>query len=124
MCGGRGLTAEERPHTVDEFRTYTKSLHHSDATPNWIYEMYDILEAHEEECKPWYAVVHPGKLSYIKYHEAEKGALPSNWVAIGDSTIKLNPIYGKLLEFLLAHQPLSQSTVFFVGFCMCRSRMW
>ncbi|KAG9018335.1 hypothetical protein FRB93_000038 [Tulasnella sp. JGI-2019a] len=95
MCGGRGLSAEDRPLTASEFRTYTKSLHHSEVTPGWIYELFDILEAHEAECDAWYAVVHPGKLAYIKYHEAESGALPSNWVAIGDSMVKLNPIYGQ-----------------------------
>ncbi|KAG8984731.1 hypothetical protein FRB93_006353 [Tulasnella sp. JGI-2019a] len=95
MCGGRGLTAEDRPLTASEFRAYTKSLHHSDMTPEWIYKLYDVLEIHEEECNMWYLVIHPGKLSYVKYHEAKRGTLPNNWVAIGDSMVKLNPIYGQ-----------------------------
>ncbi|KAG8883403.1 hypothetical protein FRB97_006685 [Tulasnella sp. 331] len=93
--GGWGVTKEQRPHGIDELREYTKSLHNAEATPQWIFKLYDLLEEHGDECSPWFADYHPGKMSFIKYHEAQKGTLPSNWVAVGDATIKLNPIYGQ-----------------------------
>ncbi|KAJ7104737.1 hypothetical protein C8R44DRAFT_887182 [Mycena epipterygia] len=34
-------------------------------------------------------------LSHVQYHLAPAGALPSNFVAIGDANLKLNPIYGQ-----------------------------
>ncbi|KAG8887483.1 hypothetical protein FRB98_009564 [Tulasnella sp. 332] len=93
--GGWGVTKEQRPHGIDELREYTKSLHNAEATPQWIFKLYDLLEEHGDECSPWFADYHPGKMSFIKYHEAQKGTLPSNWVTVGDATIKLNPIYGQ-----------------------------
>ncbi|KAG8853499.1 hypothetical protein FRB96_008101 [Tulasnella sp. 330] len=93
--GGWGTTAEQRPRGLTELRAYTKSLHNSEHTPQWVYEIFDLLEAHEEECRPWYSDVHTGKMSFVKYHKAEKESLPSNWVAIGDSMLKLNPTYGQ-----------------------------
>ncbi|KAG8875042.1 hypothetical protein FRB97_005463 [Tulasnella sp. 331] len=95
LSGGRGMIEEPIPRTISAFRDYVKSLHHSDATPGWIYQILDLLEAHEDECAPWHADVKPGKMAFVKYHEAQEGTLPSNWVAVGDSVIKLNPIYGQ-----------------------------
>ncbi|KAG9018333.1 hypothetical protein FRB95_005481 [Tulasnella sp. JGI-2019a] len=57
--------------------------------------MFDILEAHEEGCKPWYTDAHPGKMTFVKYHETQEGVLQRNWVAVGDSFMKLNPFYGQ-----------------------------
>jgi hypothetical protein len=89
-----GGISDCRPHTIDEVRSYARSLHNSHMTPDWIYKIFNILEAHHAECAPWYADIHVGRMSYIKYHEAPKGSLPSNWIAIGDSAMTLNPIYG------------------------------
>ncbi|KAG8861409.1 hypothetical protein FRB96_002858 [Tulasnella sp. 330] len=94
MGGGWGSTAEQQPHAVDEFRACTKSLNNSEMTPGYIYEMFDTRQAREEECAPWYANIRPGKMPFIKYQEAAMGALPSNWVAVGDAVMKVNPIYG------------------------------
>ncbi|KAG8887484.1 hypothetical protein FRB98_009565 [Tulasnella sp. 332] len=118
VCGGWGATKEQRPHGIDEIREYTKSLRNAEATPQWIFKLYDLLEQLGEECSPWFADYHPGKMSLIKYHEAPQGTLPSNWVAMGDAIVKLNPIYGQgcgkammdvvTLDSLLRHVPSQQ----------------
>lgn len=92
--GGWGATKEQRPHRLDEIREYTKTLDNAKATPPWIFKLFDLLEEYESECSPWVIDFQPGKMSFIKYHEAQKGTLPSNWVAVGDAAVKLNPIYG------------------------------
>ncbi|KAG8985257.1 hypothetical protein FRB93_005907 [Tulasnella sp. JGI-2019a] len=93
--GGWGVTAEQRPRSLDELRAYLKSLHHSETTPDWMYKLLDVLEAHRGECAPWYIEVPTGRMSFIKYHQAPKGSLPNNWVAVGDAFFKLNPVYGQ-----------------------------
>ncbi|KAG8993375.1 hypothetical protein FRB93_001988 [Tulasnella sp. JGI-2019a] len=93
--GGWDLTADQRPHSIDELRAYLKSIHRSETTPDWVYGLLDILEANEEACAPWWVEVPAGRMSYIKYQEAPKGTLPDNWIAVGDAFLKLNPIYGQ-----------------------------
>ncbi|KAG9029093.1 hypothetical protein FRB95_005742 [Tulasnella sp. JGI-2019a] len=115
MTGGWGVSADHLPRSIDELRIFLKSLHHSETTPDWIYKLLDILEAHKEVCAPWYTEVPAGKMSYIKYHQAPKGTLPDNWVAVGDASLKLNPVYGQgctksmmdaiTLDSLLRHLP-------------------
>ncbi|KAG9009233.1 hypothetical protein FRB93_005729 [Tulasnella sp. JGI-2019a] len=77
------------------FETYLEpAIHQTNPAPQWLYKMFDVLEVHEEECAPWYDDVNNGTFSFVKYHEADKGSIPSNWVSVGDSLMKLNPIYG------------------------------
>ncbi|KAG8993909.1 hypothetical protein FRB95_014179 [Tulasnella sp. JGI-2019a] len=118
VAGGWGVTEEQRPHTADEVRSYAKTLHNAELTPEWIWTLFDFLEDSGEECTPWYADYRPGRMSFIKYQDAENGTLPNNWIAMGDSLIKLNPIYGQgctkammdavTLDSLLRHVPSQQ----------------
>ncbi|KAG8986886.1 hypothetical protein FRB93_005033 [Tulasnella sp. JGI-2019a] len=94
-AGGWGVTANQRPHSIDEIRIYLKSIHQSENTPDWIFQLLDVLAIHEEECAPWYSEIPAGNMSFIKYHQAPKGTLPDNWVAVGDAFFKLNPVYGQ-----------------------------
>ncbi|KAG9029095.1 hypothetical protein FRB95_005744 [Tulasnella sp. JGI-2019a] len=94
-AGGWGVTADQRPHSIDEIRVYLKSIHQSENTPDWIFQLLDVLAVHEEECAPWYSEIPTGNMSFIKYHQAPKGTLPDNWVAVGDAFFKLNPVYGQ-----------------------------
>ncbi|KAG8883401.1 hypothetical protein FRB97_006683 [Tulasnella sp. 331] len=52
MPGGWGVTGEQRPHGIDELRNYAKSLHNAGATPQFVFELFDLLEADEDECCP------------------------------------------------------------------------
>ncbi|KAG9029737.1 hypothetical protein FRB95_004939 [Tulasnella sp. JGI-2019a] len=116
-AAGWGVTAEQLPHSIQEFRAYAQTLHQS-KTPDWINKLFDILETHEEECRPWWVEPPSGRMSFVKYHEAPKGTLPDNWVAVGDAISKLNPVYGQgctkammdaiTLDALLRHVPSNQ----------------
>ncbi|KAJ7797186.1 hypothetical protein B0H14DRAFT_3494049 [Mycena olivaceomarginata] len=58
--------------------------------PCWIFEILDMLEEIEDS-----AVVSVLKLaatSYIRYHKATN--LPSNFIAVGDSIMAVNPTFG------------------------------
>lgn len=93
--GGWGVGPDQRPHSIPELREYTKSLYNSEHIPRWIFRLYDFLEEHEEEFKPWFLDLSTGKMAFVEYHRAQKGGLPDNWVAVGDAMMKLNPVYGE-----------------------------
>lgn len=64
-------------------------------TPPWFYDLFDFLLEHEAECDPFHVDYPTGIMSQIKYSEAKLGALPRNFVAVGDARMKLNPAGGK-----------------------------
>ncbi|KAG8873515.1 hypothetical protein FRB97_006658 [Tulasnella sp. 331] len=83
----------QAPKSLTELRVYIQSMVSAERTAGFVFELLDFLEVHEEEISPWFFDAMIGKMSYIQYHEAK--GLPSNWVAIGDASMKLNPIYGQ-----------------------------
>ncbi|KAG9029738.1 hypothetical protein FRB95_004940 [Tulasnella sp. JGI-2019a] len=83
----------ERPKTIPETRAYIQSMVGSERTPPFVFELLDVLEEHEEEISPWVYDAMIGKMNYIPYHDAKR--LPSNWVAVGDAVMRLNPVYGQ-----------------------------
>lgn len=87
ICGGPGVL--DRPHSIQEIRSYIKDLH---GTPEWLCDMIDLLEMHEEECRPTWADVTTKPANWIQYHKVE--GLPPNFVAVGDAVMNLNPAYG------------------------------
>ncbi|KAG8993378.1 hypothetical protein FRB93_001991 [Tulasnella sp. JGI-2019a] len=95
LSAGWGIPTEGLPHTIQEYRALTMSMHQITPAPNWLYRLYDILEAHEEECSPWYTDYKNATFTFVKYQQAESGSLPNNWIAIGDSLMNLNPVYGQ-----------------------------
>ncbi|KAJ7085315.1 hypothetical protein C8R44DRAFT_752913 [Mycena epipterygia] len=60
--------------------------------PAWVQETISILC---EQGNPQFDNIKIPTLSHVQYHSAPAGALPSNFVAIGDANLKLNPIYGQ-----------------------------
>ncbi|KAG8913742.1 hypothetical protein FRC01_004408, partial [Tulasnella sp. 417] len=88
-----GWNSPKPPHSIAELRTYTKSLYGQENLPDWVWTLFDLLEEHEEECSPFHADANVGPLSWVRWHLAKD--LPPNFVAIGDATMKLNPIYGQ-----------------------------
>ena len=79
-------------HSIEDVRAYTRDLNGSHLIEPWLWDLFDVLESHMEECRPYYADATVGPLSWIKYHEAQ---LPKNFLAVGDSNMKLNPVYGR-----------------------------
>ena len=62
--------------------------------PSWVIEMLNILEdnVHLVNQKHYYRKGQP--LSFIHYHTAKQGSIPSNFVAIGDSVMTINSMFG------------------------------
>ncbi|KAG8896759.1 hypothetical protein FRB99_008675, partial [Tulasnella sp. 403] len=87
-----GWDVRQRPHTVEGLRLYARTLNGSEHIPKWVHDLIDFLEEFEDECQACYSDANVGELSWVQYHKA---TLPDNFVAIGDSYMKLNPIYGQ-----------------------------
>ncbi|KAJ7074105.1 hypothetical protein C8F01DRAFT_1272423 [Mycena amicta] len=91
--------------------------------PNWVIELVEILIEHDPS--PACNVLHLTPLQYLSYHTLPPNALPTNYIALGDATVFLNPIhaqgFGKamlntiVLNSLL-HSVTSLSTVLPSGF--------
>ncbi|KAJ7089573.1 hypothetical protein C8R44DRAFT_648716 [Mycena epipterygia] len=60
--------------------------------PSWVVETVSILC---ERGNPSFNNIKIPTLSHVQYHSLPAGELPSNFVAIGDANLKLNPIYGQ-----------------------------
>lgn len=80
------------PKSLPEVRIFVLSMAGAERIPKFVFKLLDFLEEHEEEISPWFFDAKMGRMSYIHYHEAK--GLPSNWLAVGDAVMKLNPIYG------------------------------
>uniref|UniRef100_D8QGF9 Uncharacterized protein n=1 Tax=Schizophyllum commune (strain H4-8 / FGSC 9210) TaxID=578458 RepID=D8QGF9_SCHCM len=81
----------ELPTTLDEFIAFTKSRWMERPYPAFFLRLLDELRVAEPGmtcCK-----CNTGPRTYTQYHKA--GDLPSNWIAIGDSVMTLNPIFGE-----------------------------
>ncbi|KAI4519851.1 hypothetical protein K525DRAFT_286742 [Schizophyllum commune Loenen D] len=88
----------ELPTTLDEFIAFTKSRWMERPYPAFYLRLLDELRVAETGmtcCK-----CNTGPRSYTQYHKA--GDLPSNWIAIGDSVMTLNPIFGQGLTKVIA----------------------
>ncbi|KAG9024545.1 hypothetical protein FRB95_011362 [Tulasnella sp. JGI-2019a] len=89
---GPGWTA--RPHSASELvatlRDYADFRH--GRIPPWTLDLLLFFEAHEAECEPFYRDLAYPPLSWIRYHNAPPGSLPRNFVAIGDASVRLNPV--------------------------------
>lgn len=87
----------DRPHslpnilsTVCDFADYR----HGKMAP-WLVELLRFLAEHEAECPQYYVDFPHRSFSWVRYHEAPYGSLPSNFVAVGDAVMKLNPAGGE-----------------------------
>ncbi|KAJ3824189.1 hypothetical protein EV361DRAFT_952785 [Lentinula raphanica] len=80
---------------------------YKDPMPRWVVEALDILEESEPQLSFTHVFCPP--TTYIKYHEV--GNIPSNFVAIGDSAMSVDPLYGQgctkaLLGAVVLHNAL------------------
>lgn len=62
--------------------------------PAWIVEFLDFLVEHEAECDPFYTDQSIGTFSWVKYNEVASNDLPSNFIAVGDAVMNVNPAGG------------------------------
>ncbi|KZT32113.1 hypothetical protein SISSUDRAFT_584852 [Sistotremastrum suecicum HHB10207 ss-3] len=92
ICGGWDVT--DRPRSVDDIRTFLQQIKGAQPMPAYIFQILDALESnncdlsatfHDARCPPCYIV---------KYHEI-LDKLPTNFIALGDSLLRLNPVRGQ-----------------------------
>ncbi|KAJ7656520.1 hypothetical protein DFH06DRAFT_1199801 [Mycena polygramma] len=79
-------TAPEVVPFMTGFRGYIKPV------PSWVLEVVGLLCEHG---KPSVDVVKIPTQSFVRYHSLPTGILPSNFVAVGDSSMQLNPVHGQ-----------------------------
>ncbi|EGN92006.1 hypothetical protein SERLA73DRAFT_191747 [Serpula lacrymans var. lacrymans S7.3] len=81
------------PKTIDGVKKFASSMIMDVPLPSWLFQLLDMLgedpQVHETMTVS-YIRVPPS--CYYRFHQAAK--LPSNWVALGDSVMNINPIFG------------------------------
>ncbi|KAK0215033.1 hypothetical protein IW262DRAFT_1300269 [Armillaria fumosa] len=83
--------ASELPQTLEEIKKYTQSMVVRVPIPPWVFQVLDMLE--EVEDTMTCSQVPFAGASYIRFDKAVN--LPPNWIAIGDSVMKVNPLFGQ-----------------------------
>ncbi|KAF5343450.1 hypothetical protein D9758_011827 [Tetrapyrgos nigripes] len=87
-CGSWG--PYELPRAPDQLESFVRSVKGRDPVPDWVPTMVGILAS---QGKPEFERVRIPKCKYVQYHLMKK--LPQNFVAMGDSVLQLNPLYGQ-----------------------------
>ncbi|KAJ7814291.1 hypothetical protein B0H14DRAFT_2522274 [Mycena olivaceomarginata] len=91
FVGHHGGDIRPSPTSIGGVKEWIMNLRTVEDIPCWIFEILDMLEEIEDS-----AVVSVLKLaptSYIRYHKATN--LPSNFIAVGDSIMTVNPTFGE-----------------------------
>ncbi|KAJ7804362.1 hypothetical protein B0H14DRAFT_3153977 [Mycena olivaceomarginata] len=91
FVGHHGGDIRPSPTSIGGVKEWIMNLRTVEDIPCWIFEILDVLEEIEDS-----AVVSVLKLaptSYIRYHKATN--LPSNFIAVGDSIMTVNPTFGE-----------------------------
>ncbi|KAF7310059.1 hypothetical protein MIND_00378900 [Mycena indigotica] len=88
-----GHTGEVRfqPSNVEGLREYMRSMYQAVPIPDWLWRVLDLLE--EIEDTALVSLLKVPATSYLQYYKARN--LPSNFVALGDSVMTINPIFGE-----------------------------
>ncbi|KAK0202359.1 hypothetical protein DFS33DRAFT_889061 [Desarmillaria ectypa] len=81
----------ERPRTLEEIKKYAQTMVTWEPIPRSVFELLDMLK--EVEDTMIYSHLPFSGASCIRYEKAVN--LPANWIAIGDSVMKLNPLFGQ-----------------------------
>ncbi|KAK0489400.1 hypothetical protein IW261DRAFT_412742 [Armillaria novae-zelandiae] len=88
-CGVFGHN--DLPRTLEEIKGYAQSMVTWEPIPPSIFELLDMLEEVEDTMTCSHLPF--SGASYIRYDKAVN--LPENWIAIGDSIMRVNPLFGQ-----------------------------
>ncbi|KAJ7621135.1 hypothetical protein FB45DRAFT_1092618 [Roridomyces roridus] len=83
--------ARSQPMNLEQLKEWVRELVTVQPIPAWVFELLDMLEEVQDSASV--SLVNVAPTSYIRYHQATN--LPSNWIALGDSVMTLNPIFGE-----------------------------
>ncbi|KAJ7195833.1 hypothetical protein GGX14DRAFT_376714 [Mycena pura] len=79
------------PQNLDELKAFVDGLHCVQPIPDWVFRVVDMLEEVNDTAAVAYVKIAP--TFYIRYHQGVN--LPSNWAAVGDSVMTLNPLFSQ-----------------------------
>ncbi|KAF7327955.1 hypothetical protein MKEN_00375700 [Mycena kentingensis (nom. inval.)] len=79
-------SADELLPFLERYQGFAKPL------PSWLFDTVRLLV---QECVPEFDPINLNLLAFIQYHLLRPGALPSNFVAVGDASVYLNPVHGQ-----------------------------
>ncbi|KAM6501579.1 hypothetical protein JOM56_001556 [Amanita muscaria] len=86
VAAGWGL--KDHPHDLDEVEAFARSLKFEIPIPEWWYDALHLLKEAENKMTKKIAAV--ALNIYTAFHRA--GNMPSNWIAVGDSIMTINPM--------------------------------
>ncbi|KAJ6544473.1 hypothetical protein B0H19DRAFT_1267731 [Mycena capillaripes] len=89
------LTSSEDnlPRSVPEILPFMATVRSHLPLAAWFVTTVEMLCEHCAE--PSFDIIKIPEQSYLKYHSVPAGTLPSNFVAVGDAHIQLNPVHGQ-----------------------------
>ncbi|KAJ7073469.1 hypothetical protein B0H15DRAFT_61517 [Mycena belliarum] len=85
-------TDDNLPRVASDVVPWLTSIRSHAEVPTWFLETIEILC---EQGEPWFDHTRIAPQSYIQYHKAPARTLPSNFIAIGDAVMQLNPVNGQ-----------------------------
>jgi len=91
LVGNSGDDDGALPQTAAEVVPFLSEFRGHVPIPSWFLETVAILCEHGN---PWFDNIKIPTQSYVQYHRVPD-VLPSNFVAIGDANLQLNPIHGQ-----------------------------
>ncbi|KAG8928424.1 hypothetical protein FRC02_006917 [Tulasnella sp. 418] len=93
LCGGWGL--DEGPCSMDEVKYFISTFPATEPIPEYVFNILDKLAYLASQLNPIVSPALMTSCSYIMYHQVAPGCLPSNFIAIGDSAMQLDPVFGQ-----------------------------
>ncbi|KAF8510624.1 hypothetical protein JB92DRAFT_2831512 [Gautieria morchelliformis] len=82
---------EKNTWCVADLRSFMSHLVPARPIPGWVHAMLDLFE--QEDVPATYCFSRCPPTIYIQYHRAKN--LPSNFIAVGDSVLQVNPVAGQ-----------------------------
>ncbi|KAF9021118.1 hypothetical protein BDZ89DRAFT_1138208 [Hymenopellis radicata] len=85
-CGGWGI--QDLPRNLAGIRQYAASIHVTQPIPGWVWQFLDLLEEVEDTLTCSLVRVPASFWTHLE----SAPSLPANWIAIGDSVSRVNPL--------------------------------
>ncbi|KIY45944.1 hypothetical protein FISHEDRAFT_76178 [Fistulina hepatica ATCC 64428] len=113
LFGGHTGDKSAPPENVEELMQVSQTLDLKKPLPDFVPEILDIMKDFDDPSKMTKSRLRVPGTSYVRYHLGNN--LPSNFVAMGDSVMTINPRYGQgftkaILGALALHTTLGDET--------------
>ncbi|KAJ7779087.1 hypothetical protein B0H16DRAFT_1711427 [Mycena metata] len=87
-----GEGESDMPRVASDVLAYLRRFPSHEPIPPWFFEVIALLC---EKGDPVFYQAKSSTQSYVEYHRVPARDLPSNFIAIGDATLQLNPVHGQ-----------------------------